>query len=62
LLPLPQFHLGDDLRSLQDIKDSLSLTGFFLNSRLAPALGKQDLPDARGRLVRKIESLDNAKI
>ena len=62
LLPLPSFHLGGDFGGLQDIIDSLKLTGFFLNARLAPALGKQDLPDARLRLVRQIERLEDAKI
>ncbi|MEM7241614.1 MAG: DNA repair protein RecO [Pseudomonadota bacterium] len=62
LLPLPDFLLGGDLRGLQDIKDSLRLTGFFLNAWLAPALGKAELPEPRARLVAQIERLDDAKI
>ena len=50
LLPLSPALIGTG-RSVEDIRDGLRVTGHFLQSRLAPALGTKPLPGARQRLV-----------
>lgn len=58
LLPLPEF-LRDGLDGLQEagsvpagaLRAALALTGFFLESRLAPTLPRETLPPARARAV-----------
>jgi len=51
LLPLPAFLLGQGPASPVDLRDALRLTGHFLTTRLAPALGDRPLPAARARLA-----------
>ncbi len=50
LLPLSPALLGTGT-SYDDIRDGLRVTGHFLQSRLAPALGTRPLPAARQRLM-----------
>ena len=50
LLPLSPALTGQSAEA-QDIRDGLRVTGHFLQSRLAPALGTRPLPQARQRLV-----------
>ena len=50
LLPLSPALLGTG-GSNKDIHDGLRVTGHFLRSRLAPALGSHPLPEARQRLI-----------
>jgi DNA repair protein RecO (recombination protein O) len=50
LLPLSPALTGQSAET-QDIRDGLRVTGHFLQSRLAPALGTRPLPQARQRLV-----------
>ncbi|GHD98376.1 DNA repair protein RecO [Defluviimonas sp. 20V17] len=51
LLPLPACLLGQGPASAGEIGEGLAVTGHFLAHRLAVALGKQALPEARQRLV-----------
>ncbi len=51
LLPLPACLLGQGPASLADLVQGLAVTGYFLEHRLAPALGDRPLPEARRRLV-----------
>ncbi|MEO0681575.1 MAG: DNA repair protein RecO [Pseudomonadota bacterium] len=57
LLPLPGFWLGEPWTERQ-IADSLRTTGFFLGRRAAPAVGREDAPEARARLVRLFPAAD----
>jgi DNA repair protein RecO (recombination protein O) len=50
LLPLPAMMLGGPATP-EGALDALSVTGYFLETRLAPALGDRTLPGARARLV-----------
>ncbi len=51
LLPLPACLMGQGPATAADLAAGLRLTGHFLTTRLAPALGERPLPDARRRLV-----------
>ncbi|MBM9596294.1 DNA repair protein RecO [Roseitranquillus sediminis] len=51
LLPLPPCLLGQGPATEAEIAAGLRLTGHFLQTRLAPALGERPLPPARDRLV-----------
>jgi DNA repair protein RecO (recombination protein O) len=51
LLPLPPVLRGEGCASDAEIVEALGTTGFFLERRLAPALGDRPIPEARGRLV-----------
>lgn len=51
LLPLPAALLGHGVGPHKEILQGLRTTGYFLNARLAPALGDRPLPVARQRLV-----------
>jgi DNA repair protein RecO (recombination protein O) len=51
LLPLPQCLLGQGAVTAKDIRDGLSMTGYFIENRLAPALGDKPVPEARQRLI-----------
>ena len=63
LLPLPDFlRNGFDMASDGDVLDGLRTTGHFMHSWLAPALGDRPLPDARGRLMTRLERGENAKV
>ncbi|WIY26468.1 DNA repair protein RecO [Parasedimentitalea psychrophila] len=51
LLPLPPVLLGEGEADDAEIEQGLRTTGFFLEARLAPSLGRHPLPEARGRFV-----------
>ena len=51
LLPLPPCLLGQGDAPDAEILTALSTTGYFLEHRLAPALGHKPLPEARARLL-----------
>lgn len=51
LLLLPQCLLGQGPASVEELRQGLALTGFFLGERLAVDLGTRPLPAARARLV-----------
>lgn len=54
LLPLPPVLLGLGAAEQKDVLDGLSLTGWFLENRVAQELGDHPLPAVRGRLVAAI--------
>ncbi|KAE9628925.1 DNA repair protein RecO [Parasedimentitalea maritima] len=51
LLPLPPVLLGEGAATDTEIEQGLRTTGFFLEARLAPSLGRHPLPEVRGRFV-----------
>lgn len=51
LLPLPPVMLGQGAAEDIEILTALRTTGYFLESKLAPALGSRPLPEARGRFL-----------
>lgn len=57
LLPLPAVLLGEveGPAELARVLEGLSVTGHFLGSHLAPALGERPLPEARARLLAAFE-------
>jgi len=57
LLPLPGFlRLADPaLAQTATALEGLRMTGYFLENQLAPALGRDDLPAARGRFLSYLE-------
>lgn len=57
LLPLPPVLLGQGNASNADISVALRSTGFFLETKLANALGNRPLPGARARLLDLINRL-----
>lgn len=54
LLPLPNCFLGQGPVEDAEILDGLQTTGYFLEHRLAPALGHIPLPPARQRLIDRL--------
>lgn len=52
MLPLPRFLRAQTAsKEASEVLDALKTTGYFLERRLAPALGNRPLPDARGRFL-----------
>lgn len=51
LLPLPAVLLGVGEAPDREIVQGLAVTGYFLESHLAPDLGNKPIPDARARFV-----------
>ena len=51
LLPLPLCLLGQGPATLTEIGEGLRLTGYFLEQKIAPELGRRPLPAARQRLI-----------
>ncbi|MAY85932.1 MAG: DNA repair protein RecO [Pseudooceanicola sp.] len=51
MLPLPRFMGLREAVTEQGIAEGYTMTGHFLNNRLAPALGNRPLPEARARFV-----------
>jgi DNA repair protein RecO (recombination protein O) len=51
LLPLPPVMRGEGAAEDIEILTALRTTGFFLESKLAPALGNRPIPEARGRFL-----------
>ena len=55
LLPLPPCLLGQGPASLAELMDGLRTSGHFLEARLVPALGDRPLPQARHRLIARMQ-------
>lgn len=51
LLPLPPVMLGQGDADNDEIRLALRTTGYFLETKLAPALGNRAIPEARGRFL-----------
>jgi len=52
MLPLPRFLRAQTAtKEAPEVLDALKTTGYFLERRLAPALGNRALPDARARFL-----------
>jgi DNA repair protein RecO (recombination protein O) len=52
MLPLPRFlRVQTATTEAAEVLDALKTTGYFLERRLAPALGNRPLPDARARFL-----------
>jgi len=52
MLPLPRFlRVQTATKEAAEVLDALKTTGYFLEQRLAPALGNRPLPDARARFL-----------
>lgn len=54
LFPLSPALLGESA-DMDDIRSGLRVTGHFLTTRLAPALGQRPLPGARARLIDRLD-------
>jgi DNA repair protein RecO (recombination protein O) len=54
MLPLPPCLRGEGPAPDAEIAEALRVTGYFLDAKLAPALGHRPLPDARARLMDQI--------
>ncbi|TRD22315.1 DNA repair protein RecO [Palleronia caenipelagi] len=54
LLPLPPAMLRSDVSASPEIARALTVTGHFLQKRLAPASGDKPLPPARDRLLSRL--------
>jgi DNA repair protein RecO (recombination protein O) len=62
LLPLPSFLRNKfETANNEDILNSLKTTGHFLSSWLATSLGERKLPEARNRLISRLENKKNYK-
>jgi len=62
LLPLPSFLRNKfETADNEDILNSLKTTGHFLSSWLATSLGERKLPEARNRLISRLENKKNYK-
>lgn len=56
LLPLSPALVGKS-GDMNDIRAGLKVTGHFLETRLAPALGQKPLPSARNRLIDRLDRM-----
>ena len=56
LLPLPQFLLGEARATIGGVRESLRLTGHFLDTWMLPAFEQPALPQARDRLISLLET------
>ncbi|MDC0095990.1 DNA repair protein RecO [Amylibacter sp.] len=60
LLPLPSFLRNKfETANNEDILNSLKTTGHFLSAWLATSLGERKLPEARNRLISRLENKKN---
>lgn len=57
MLPLPQFLIDRGIPSMPEVRESLRLTGYFLQHWVCPAFDLQDVPEARKRLIRLAEGI-----
>lgn len=57
LLPLPDCLRGKGEASDTEIAEGFRLTGYFLEQKLAPALGNRPLPDARARFLEQFNRM-----
>lgn len=56
MLPLPRFLRAETAtKEASEVLDALKTTGYFMERRLAPALGNRPLPDARARFVAVVD-------
>lgn len=55
LLVLPPCLLGQGPATASELLDGLRISGHFLERRLAPALGDRPLPEARARLIERMQ-------
>lgn len=55
MLPLPQFLIGRGEPGMPDVRESLRLTGYFLQHWVCPAFELNELPEVRNRLIRITE-------
>ena len=55
LLPLPKCLLGLDVGH-SDLIQGLMVTGYFLENKLAPALGNRNIPAARSRFLELLKN------
>ena len=58
MLPLPQFLIGRGMPNMPDVRESLRLTGYFIEHWVCPAFELQDVPEARKRLIRLSENIE----
>ena len=56
LLPLPGFLIGRGAPSIGAVRESLRMSGYFLEHWACPALERKALPEARARLIMRFES------
>jgi DNA repair protein RecO (recombination protein O) len=56
LLPLPRSLLGFD-ENIEDKIQGLNVTGYFLENKVAPALGNRKIPAARGRFIELLKKI-----
>lgn len=60
MLPLPRFLRAQTAtKEAAEVLDALKTTGYFLERRLAPALGNRPLPDARARFLAVLHKTSN---
>ena len=57
MLPLPPFLIGRGRPNMADVRESLRLTGYFLQHWVCPAFEMKDLPEVRKRLIDITERL-----
>ena len=57
MLPLPPCLLGESPETDQETLQALETTGYFLETKLAPALDHKPLPEARARLIAEVRRL-----
>lgn len=62
LLPLPGFLAGQGGADAAAVAAALRLTGWFLDNRAAPAFGLSGVPEARGRLVARLQAFGSEEI
>jgi len=60
LLPLPAFLIGPGTPTIGAVRESLRMSGYFLEHWVCPACECKALPEARDRLVRRFESHEMA--
>ncbi|MFQ5565082.1 MAG: DNA repair protein RecO [Paracoccaceae bacterium] len=60
LLPLPGFLIGQGRPTIGAVRKALRMSGYFLEHRACPALGRDALPEARARLIGLLESFEMA--
>ena len=56
MLPLPQFLIDRGMPNMADVRESLRLTGYFIQHWVCPTFDLPDVPDARKRLMRLIDN------
>ena len=57
MLPLPQFLINRGVPTMPDVRESLRLTGYFLEHWVCPAFELSAIPASRERLVRLAERM-----